>query len=107
MIKKYNFLLFLDKPIFSSKVSYISKKNNIVVFKFKNFCNKIQIKKAIEKIFNIKVEKVRTLLVKGKKKKRGKIIGKTKKWKKVYVFLKKKYKIEQINNKIKKNIIRF
>ena len=63
--------------------------------------NKIEIKEAIEKIYKVKVEKVNTLIVKGKKKsgtdRRGKgkrVTGMTAAWKKAYVTLKAGDKIE-------------
>ena len=63
--------------------------------------NKIEIKEAIEKIYNVKVDKVNTLLVKGKKRsgtdRRGKgkrVTGMTAAWKKAYVTLKPGEKIE-------------
>jgi len=63
--------------------------------------NKIEIRNAVEKIFNVKVDKVNTLIVKGKKKsgtdRRGKgkrVTGMTSDWKKAYVTLKPGNKID-------------
>lgn len=63
--------------------------------------NKIEIRYAVEKIFNVKVDKVNTLIVKGKKKsgtdRRGKgkrVTGMTSDWKKAYVTLKPGNKID-------------
>jgi large subunit ribosomal protein L23 len=49
--------------------------------------NRVEIRKAIEKIFNVRVATVKTLHVKGKVKQRGRIIGKRKDWKKAIVTL--------------------
>jgi len=49
--------------------------------------NRIEIKRAVENIFNVKVAGVRTMQVKGKTKQRGRIIGKRKNWKKAIVTL--------------------
>ena len=50
--------------------------------------NKIQIKEAVEKLFNVKVAKVATANVTGKKKRVGaRSVGKTRDWKKAYVTL--------------------
>ena len=49
--------------------------------------NKIQISDAVEEIFNVKVEKVNTINVKGKVKRRGRIVGKRKDYKKAIVKL--------------------
>ncbi|MCF7873251.1 MAG: 50S ribosomal protein L23 [Candidatus Omnitrophica bacterium] len=57
--------------------------------------NKIQIRKAIEKIYKVKVKKVSTEIVKGKPKKiRWDQPGKTSAWKKAVVTLKKGYEIK-------------
>ncbi|SNS39199.1 large subunit ribosomal protein L23 [Anaerovirgula multivorans] len=49
--------------------------------------NKTEIRKAIEKIFGVKVEKVNTVNMKGKVKRMGKNVGKRPDWKKAYVTL--------------------
>lgn len=56
--------------------------------------NKFQIKKAVEEIFSVNVLKVNTINVKGKKRRFGKTLGKTKDWKKAIVTLKDGQKIE-------------
>lgn len=51
--------------------------------------NKIEIKKAVEKLFKVKVAKVRVASLRGKRKRVGlKSIGKTSDWKKAYISLK-------------------
>ncbi|MBQ7630678.1 MAG: 50S ribosomal protein L23 [Selenomonadaceae bacterium] len=49
--------------------------------------NKIQVADAVEEIFKVKVEKVNTITVKGKVKRRGRIVGKRKDYKKAIVKL--------------------
>jgi large subunit ribosomal protein L23 len=49
--------------------------------------NKVEIKKAVEKIFGVNVDKVNTISVKGKKKRMGRYEGRTKSWKKAVVTL--------------------
>jgi large subunit ribosomal protein L23 len=56
--------------------------------------NKIQIRKAIEEIFGVKVVKVNTLNVLGKKRGFGRVPGKMSDWKKAIVTLRKEDKIE-------------
>ncbi|MBO6230387.1 MAG: 50S ribosomal protein L23 [Ruminiclostridium sp.] len=56
-------------------------------FKVANFANKIEIKKAVEQLFGVKVEKVNTISVKGKKKRMGRSEGYTSDWKKAVVTL--------------------
>jgi len=56
-------------------------------FKVDKRANKSEIKKAIEKIFGVKVAKVNTINMKGKKKRVGMSVGKTPNWKKAIVTL--------------------
>ena len=56
-------------------------------FRVANFANKIEIKKAVEQLFGVKVEKVNTISVKGKKKRMGRSEGYTSDWKKAIVTL--------------------
>jgi len=61
-------------------------------FKVDKRANKSEIKKAIEKIFGVKVAKVNTINMKGKKKRVGMSVGKTPNWKKAIVTLTEDYK---------------
>jgi len=56
-------------------------------FKVDRRANKSEIKKAVEKIFGVKVEKVNTINMKGKTKRVGMSVGKTPNWKKAIVTL--------------------
>ncbi len=56
-------------------------------FKVDKRANKSEIKKAIEKIFGVKVEKVNTINMQGKKKRVGMNVGRTPSWKKAIVTL--------------------
>ena len=57
------------------------------VFQVANDANKIEIKKAIEEIFGVKVEKVNTIRMEGKMKRMGVHIGRRANWKKAMVKL--------------------
>jgi large subunit ribosomal protein L23 len=56
--------------------------------------NKIEIKRAVESLFRVKVLQVRTLSMKGKKKKVGRSVGRTPDWKKAVATLKEGDSIE-------------
>lgn len=56
-------------------------------FKVMKSANKIEVKKAVEALFGVKVEKVNTISVKGKKKRMGRSEGYTSDWKKAIVTL--------------------
>jgi large subunit ribosomal protein L23 len=62
--------------------------SNTVVFKVAKDSNKAEIKAAVEKLFEVEVEGVRTVNVKGKTKRHGQSFGKRSDWKKAYVVLK-------------------
>jgi large subunit ribosomal protein L23 len=56
-------------------------------FEVNKRANKAQIKNAVERIYSVKVQKVRTANRKGKERRRGRTIGTTASWKKAVVFL--------------------
>lgn len=61
----------------------------ILTFRVDRKAGKVEIKKAVEEIFSVKVSKVRTVQYEGKVKKRGRFEGRRASWKKAYVTLKK------------------
>ena len=72
----------------STEKSTIATQNNWYAFKVSVDASKPQIKKAVQKLFNVTVETVNTLNVKGKVKKFKGILGKRKGFKKALVKLK-------------------
>ncbi len=76
----------IKAPIITEKSNDLQA-NNTYVFSVDVKANKVQIKQAIENLFNVKVEKVNTVNVKPKKKRVGRYVGKTKKVKKAIVKL--------------------
>ena len=80
-------------PVITEK-SAIQKENNVYTFKVAKDANKIQIKKAIEAAFGVKVVNVNTLITKAKKRRVGRYTGKTKTYKKAFITLADGEKIE-------------
>lgn len=74
-------------PHTTEKSYRIADKNRQVVFKVAKDANKIEIKKAIEKIFGVVVNSVQVVNVKGKVKGFRRVTGRTKDWKKAIVSL--------------------
>ncbi len=72
-------------PHITEKANALKENNRQVVFKVHPDATKIDIKRAVETIFKTKVLKVRTINVKGKKKRFGRIVGKKPDWKKAIV----------------------
>ncbi|HMT07149.1 MAG TPA: 50S ribosomal protein L23 [Pyrinomonadaceae bacterium] len=65
------------------------KAGQVLTFKVNTKATKIDIKGAVEEIFNVKVAAVRTMHFDGKLKRRGRIEGRRPSWKKAYVTLRK------------------
>jgi large subunit ribosomal protein L23 len=65
------------------------KQGQVLTFRVERTAGKLDIKKAVEEIFNVKVASVRTVQYEGKIKKRGRQEGRRPNWKKAYVTLKK------------------
>ena len=74
-------------PHMSEKAAISAETTNTVVFKVATDASKLEIKKAVEKLFKVDVTKVRTLNVKGKVKRNRYGLAKKTSWKKAYVGL--------------------
>jgi len=81
-------------PHITEKVLLLKEGGNKVVFRIDVDTNKIELKRAIESIFKVTVEKIATINVKGKKKRQGRWEGKRADWKKAVVTLKEGDTIE-------------
>ncbi len=75
------------RPLNTEKTTIQKEMCNQVSFEVDRKANRIEIGKAIEKSFNVKVAAVKTMQVKGKVKRRGKTLGKRRDWKKAIVTL--------------------
>jgi large subunit ribosomal protein L23 len=75
----------LVSPLLTEKTSVMTEKTNRYSFKVLRRANKYQVKEAVEKMFDVKVVDVKTVVVPGKVKKSGKSLKKTSSWKKAYV----------------------
>ena len=79
----------LVEPIVSEKATAVAEKHNQVLFKVLRDATKPEIKAAVELMFKVEVEAVRTINQRGKEKRFGKSIGRRDHIKKAYVSLKK------------------
>lgn len=86
----------IKKPLFTEKGAKIKETENKVLVEVSKDANKLDIKRAIEEIFKVKVEKVATVTTNGKWKKYGKSIGKRPDRKKAIITLKKGEKLDFI-----------
>ena len=78
----------LKLPVITEKSTHAKENLRTVAFKVLRDANKIEIKDAVEKIFKVKVQSVRTANFHGKKRRQGRYTGRRPDWKKAYVTLK-------------------
>lgn len=86
----------IKRPLFTEKGSNIKEAENKILVEVNMNTNKLEIKKAMEEIFKVKVEKVATITTNGKWKRYGKFIGKRSDRKKAIITLKKGEKLDFI-----------
>ncbi len=82
------------RPLVTEKGTHQSTRYNAYTFQVNPIANKTQIKAAVEELFNVRVEGVRTMIRKGKSKRFKQILGKLPDWKKAVVTLNGEDKIE-------------
>ncbi|MBN2253192.1 MAG: 50S ribosomal protein L23 [Kosmotogaceae bacterium] len=85
----------LLRPLITEK-TVASGEMNKYIFEVHRDANKYTVKSAVEKLFNVKVEQVNIMNMKGKPKKRGVFVGKSRSWKKAIVTLVTGYRIKEL-----------
>lgn len=86
----------IKRPLFTEKGTALKEKENKLVIEVDRKANKVEIKKAVEEIFNVKVESINTINVRPKRRMRGRIPGQTSASKKALITLKKGEKLDFI-----------
>ena len=89
-----NYRDIIKAPIITEKSSDLAQNQNTITFSVDVKANKTQIKQAVEKVFDVKVESVNTINVKPKTKRVGRYAGKTNRVKNAIVKLKEGSSIE-------------
>jgi large subunit ribosomal protein L23 len=84
----------IKRPLITEKSTTQKEMDNQLAFEVDRRANKIEIKKAVERIFKVQVETVRTMNYQGKQKRLGRTVGRRPHWKKAVVTLKPGQKIE-------------
>ena len=77
----------IKRPLNTEKTNIQKEVANQVTFEVDRRANRIEIKRAIEIAFQVKVAGVQTMQIKGKIKRRGRFVGKRRNWKKAIVTL--------------------
>lgn len=84
----------LKRPRITEKGSRMSEQNPVVTFEVPLNANKTEIAKAVASVFGVEVVEVRTAVMRGKIKRRGRTMGKRPNWKKAMVTLAKGQEID-------------
>jgi large subunit ribosomal protein L23 len=82
------------RPIVTEQGMHFANVKGAYSFEVNKKANKIEIKSAVERIYGVKVQKVRTANHRGKRRRRGRTYGATSSWKKAVVFLEPDYHID-------------
>ena len=77
----------IRRPLITEKSTELRDEKNIIAFEVARKANKIDVKRAVEAQFKVKVAEVRIALVHGKMRRQGKFAGQRPDWKKAYVRL--------------------
>ncbi len=87
MMGQERILQVLRAPVISEKATMAAEAATTHVFKVDTAATKLEIKQAVEELFEVKVTQVRVMNVKGKAKRFGQRMGKRSDWRKAYVKL--------------------
>ena len=85
----------LRRPLITEKTTVIRDDGRTLVFQVARAANKIDIKRAVERLLGSKVESVRTALNHGKMRRQGRFVGRRADWKKAYVKLREGEKLPE------------
>ncbi len=78
----------IRRPIILTEKANLLRTSNQVVFEVARSANKVEIRDAVQKLFNVKVTSVNTLVMRGKDRRMGRGVAKLQNWKKAVVTLK-------------------
>ena len=85
----------IRRPLITEKTTVLREDGRTLVFEVATGATKVDIKRAVEKLFGSKVELVRTAISHGKMKPQGRFVGQRSDWKKAYVKLREGQKIPE------------
>lgn len=75
------------RPILTEKSNELEAVHNQYTFEVHRQANKIEIGKAVEQVFGVRVDKIRTMVCRGELRRVGRFTGKTRQWKKAIISL--------------------
>jgi large subunit ribosomal protein L23 len=86
----------IKRPVITEKGTFLGEKQNSYIFEVAGDATKPEIFQAVEKLFNVKVKDINTMIVHGKVKRVGKHYGRRPNWKKAIVTLHEGHKIQTV-----------
>ena len=92
--------LVIKRPIITEKGLTLKENDRTLCFEVDDNASKTQIQEAVEQLFKVKVARVRTMVVPGKLRRRGKYSGYRSDWKKAYVTLREGEKMIEYGESI-------
>lgn len=90
----------LRTPVITEKSTFAKENQQTLTFKVARHASKLEIKDAVEKLFKVKVDRVRTARFHGKLRRQGRYAGRRADWKKAYVTLKKDEKMIEFSEAV-------
>ena len=94
--------VILVRPLYTEKIARLQDEQNKYAFEVARNANKIEIRKAVEKNFEVKVSSIRTMLMPGKMRQQmtraGRFHGRRPEWKKAIITLAEGHKLELFEN---------
>lgn len=84
----------LIQPLLTEKITALREQSNTVGFLVHPGANKVQIRQAVESLLKVKVAKVNVVNIRGKVKRMGRFVGRRSDWKKAFVTLREREKLE-------------
>lgn len=79
----------IRRPLITEKTTVQREETNTYAFEVAMAANKIQVRRAVEGLFKVRVAEVRLARMHGKERRQGRFVGRQPNWKKAYVRLAK------------------
>lgn len=90
----------IRRPLVTEKTTVMKEDGRTLVFEVARQANKLDVKRAVEKLLGPKVASVRTSIAHGKQKRQGQFVGRRSDWKKAYVVLREGEKLPEFADNV-------
>ena len=90
----------IRRPLVTEKTTVMKEDGRTLVFEVARQANKLDVKRAVEKLLGPKVASVRTSLAHGTQKRQGQFVGRRSDWKKAYVVLREGEKLPEFADNV-------